>query len=280
MSRLARRTLLAAPLGLAVRALGGPPETPAGSFRLPLRSRVEAFRGSGVWQEVRFERDFPVRRTAAILCDMWDKHWCRGANERVGLLVKRMAPFVEELRNRGVQIIHAPSETMDFYKDLPQRQRLMSVAKVTPVQNRTDLTEPKLPIDDSDGGCDTDDKQYKAWSREHAGIRIAPEDGISDNGAEVYSFLRERGLENLLVMGVHANMCILNRTFAIRQMTRWGVPCVLVRDMTDAMYDPKDPPRVAHEQGTELVIEHIEKYWCPSALSGEVVQALRRVKTS
>lgn len=75
-------------------------------------------------------------------------------------------------------------------------------------------------------------------------------------------------------MGVHTNMCILNRTFAIKAMTRWGLRCVLVRDLTDSMYNPKMPPFLAHDQGTELVIEHIEKYWCPTVTSGEIMQAL------
>ncbi|MDQ6708057.1 MAG: isochorismatase family protein, partial [Acidobacteriota bacterium] len=105
-------------------------------------------------------------------------------------------------------------------------------------------------------------------------LRITGDDVVSDNGAEVYSFLRRKGIHNLLVMGVHTNMCILKRSFAIRQMTNWGIHCVLVRDLTDTMYDPNDRPFVSHDQGTELVVEHIEKYWGPSILSADLVKAL------
>ena len=59
-------------------------------------------------------------------------------------------------------------------------------------------------------------------------------------------------------MGVHTNICILNRSFGIRQFTRLGFQVVLVRDLTDAMYDPRQRPFVSHTRGTELVIEHIE----------------------
>jgi hypothetical protein len=79
-------------------------------------------------------------------------------------------------------------------------------------------------------------------------------------------------------MGVHTNMCILNRTFAIKQMTKWGVRCVLVRDLTDSMYNPKDRPFVAHDRGTALVIEHIEKYWAPTVLSADLIAALPQAK--
>ena len=42
-----------------------------------------------------------------------------------------------------------------------------------------------------------------------------------------------------------------------------GIPsrCILVRDLTDAMYNPEDPPHVSHDAGTQLVIEYIEKFW-------------------
>ena len=57
-------------------------------------------------------------------------------------------------------------------------------------------------------------------------------------------------------------------------MTKWGVHCILVRDLTDAMYNPARRPFVSHEQGTELVIEHIEKYWAPTVTSKDLVRAL------
>jgi hypothetical protein len=75
-------------------------------------------------------------------------------------------------------------------------------------------------------------------------------------------------------MGVHANFCILNRSFAIKQMTKWGMRCVLVRDLTDAMYNPEDRPKVSHERGTELVIEYIESYWAPTITSSQLLAAL------
>jgi nicotinamidase-related amidase len=241
-------------------------------LRLPLRSRVEAFKGSGVWEEVHFERDLPIAETAVLICDMWDNHWCKGAARRVGELVKVMAPAIDQARAGGVQIIHAPSEVMDFYKDYPQRKKMLALPKA-PLPVECNLTDPALPVEN---GCDTSaDKFFKAWTREHAGLSIGPDDAISDQGTEIYSLLQKKGIGNLLVMGVHTNVCVLKRSFAIRQMSKWGIRCVLVRDLTDTMYDPKTPPYVAHEQGTGLVVEHIEKYWCPTMLSADLSRALQ-----
>jgi nicotinamidase-related amidase len=244
-------------------------------LRLNLRSRVEAFKGSGEWREVAFREDLPAARAAVIICDMWDRHWCRGAAERVATLAPKAARVVDALRARGVLIIHAPSDTMEFYKDAPQRKRILAFPR-TPLPEPLALSDPPLPIDDSDGGCDTETGNQpvntRVWTRQHAAITIAESDLISDNGQEVYSALKERGITTLLVMGVHTNMCVLNRTFAIRRMTRSGVRCILIRDLTDAMYNPKRRPQVTHEQGTALVIEHIEKYWCPTVLSSDLLR--------
>jgi len=44
----------------------------------------------------------------------------------------------------------------------------------------------------------------------------------------------------------------------------------LVRDMTDTMYNPDKRPYVSHFAGTELVIKHVEKFWCPSITSTDI----------
>ncbi len=252
--------LLAGAAALAVWAAAG--------LTVPIRSRAGG-------QEVAQEEKIDPARTAIILCDLWDKHWCRGATARVGVLTEKINPVLRAARAKGVLIIHAPSDTMDFYRDAPQRRAIQAMpAAALPVSR--EMPDFKLPIDDSDGGCDTEgDKFYKAWRRQHPAIEIGPNDLISDKGEEVYSALKLRGIQHLLVAGVHTNMCILNRSFAIKQMTRWGVRCLLLRDLTDAMYDPKDAPYVGHDQGTELVIRHIEQHWAPTVLSGDLLRALR-----
>jgi len=248
-----------------------------GALSLDLRTRVEAFKGSGEWTEVSLRRQIPVKETAILICDMWDKHWCPSASKRCAALAEKMAKVIANAQAMGMPVIHAPSECMEFYKDTPQRRRMLDIPRVQPPKPLV-LTDPPLPVDDSDGGCDCDEpvKMSRAWSRQHEAIPIAANDLISDNGAEVYSFLKQRGIKTLIVMGVHTNVCVLGRSFAIRQMTRWGIHCVLVRDLTDSMYNPKKAPYVSHEKGTELIIQHIEKYWCPSMLSDDLlVQAAK-----
>jgi nicotinamidase-related amidase len=205
-------------------------------------------------------------RTAVIVCDMWDDHWCKSAAIRCGELAKAADPVLAACRQKGMTIIHAPSDCMDFYKDHPARKRMLAVKPVAPPKSK-DLPNPPLPVDDSDGGCDDEKpaKQFKAWSRQHPAITIdADRDYISDSGTEVFSLMADKGITTLLVLGVHTNMCVLNRTFAIKQMVQWGKEVFLVRDLTDAMYNPKMKPFVTHQQGTDLIIAFIEEHWCPT----------------
>jgi nicotinamidase-related amidase len=240
-----------------------------------LRSRQQLFRGSNEWNEVRSDYRFDPAKSAIIVCDMWDRHWCSGANKRVAALVKRMEPFLEDARRHGMVVVHAPSDTMAYYEHAPQREKMLELPHFDPPRE-LNLTAPPLPIDDSRGGCDTlGETEHQAWKCENPGLRIAPEDYISDKGPEIYNLLRARHIETVFYTGVHANMCILNRTFAIRQMSKWGVRCILLRDLTDAMYNPEDAPHVSHAQGTELVVEYIEKYWSPTALSTDLERGLR-----
>src|SRR5579863_2084493 len=262
--------LIAAAASLAM--LAAPGAVPRAE--IPLQVRVRPFKNSDTWEPATLRGQFSPAESAIVICDMWDKHWCTGATHRVEDIARRMDPVLRKARQAGILVIHAPSETMDFYKNYPQR-RLVLEALVAKPPATLSIPDPPLPIDDSDGGCDTPgEHEHKAWSRENPLLSVGPQDAISDNGEEIYNLLRQRNINTLFVMGVHANMCILNRSFAIKQMTRWGLRCILVRDLTDAMYNPASRPFVSHAEGTGLVIAHIEKYWCPSTRSADLMAAM------
>jgi nicotinamidase-related amidase len=237
------------------------------SLHLHLRSQSLQTneQGHNEWLVDQTVQDLPAEKACILVCDMWDRHWSRGAAERVDQMAPHMNAVLSTARARGCRIIHAPSETMAYYAGHPARQRMLNLPKVEPPRPARHANPP-LPIRDSDGGSDTGEKPwFKAWTRQHPAVQIDPDiDGISDDGQEIYSFIQQEHIERVLLMGVHTNMCILNRPFAIKQMVRWRVRIALVRDLTDAMYNPAMPPYVSHPEGTRLVIEYIEKFWCPT----------------
>ncbi len=109
------------------------------------------------------------------------------------------------------------------------------------------------------------------WKSQIDMLTIVNDDYISDSGEEIWSILEAKGIKNVVLMGVHLNMCVLGRPFGLRQMAKNGKNVVLMRDMTDTMYNPQRPPYVSHFGGTDLIVEHIEKYVCPTISSDQIV---------
>ena len=259
-------------------AVASRPKVP-GQLRLTLRERKE----SGNKQVTVSERTvgWAAAETAIIVCDMWDDHYCKSAAQRVGVMVPRMNEVLTHARSNGVLVIHAPSDTMTMYADTPYRQRVQQARPAKPPVeiarwcHRDPEREPELPVDTSKCACDDPvvGAAVRKYSRQHPGLDITGFDGVSDSGPEIFNYFRQEGIKNVAVMGVHTNMCVLGRSFGIRQLVKLGFNVVLVRDLTDAMYDPRQPPYVSHARGTELVIEHIEKYWCPSILGADLIKA-------
>lgn len=255
--------------------------SPAEDIELILRSRDKQSDKTEITNA-----KWKAEKTALIICDMWDDHWCKSAARRVGELAPRLNETVKIAREKGIFIIHAPSSVVDFYKDTPQRKLAQNApfAKA-PIKLSTAprwgtnwcWTDPKyegvLPIDDSDMGCSCEGEKCEireAWSRQFEGIELVEGDALTDDGQETYNLLAERGIDNVILCGVHLNMCVLGRPFAIRQMVKLGKNVALMRDMTDTMYNPERPPGVDHFTGTDLVIGHVEKYWCPSFTSTDI----------
>lgn len=276
----------------ALAALLLPATTLAGdTFTIMVRSRIE---DGGKFTAAEKGQTWAARQSAVIVCDMWDAHHCLNAVRREEQMVPRMNEFLTKLRGAGVFVIHSPSSCVDAYKDHPARKRAQSAPKASNLPK--DIGEwckqipaeekGKFPIDQTDGGEDDDPAEHEAWhaklkamgrnpkapwKSQHAGLTIKDEDAISDSGVEVWNLLEERGINNVMLVGVHTNMCVLGRPFGLRQMAKNGKNVVLVRDLTDTMYNPKSWPYVSHFEGTRRIVEHIEKYVCPTITSDQVL---------
>ncbi len=220
-----------------------------------------------------------AKKTAVVICDMWSKHWCASATGRVGEMAPRMNAVVESARKKGCLIIHYPSGGVKLYADTPMRKLAASTPKAEtkiPLQGwcyLDDKHEAKLPIDDSDGGCDCLPRcstKTKMDRHQVAVIKMVKGDAITAS-AEAFYLMKQRGIKNVIVMGVHTNMCVLGRPFSIRQMVYQGQNVVLMRDLTDTMYNPRMRPFVSHFRGTDLIVKHIEKFWCPTITSVDFV---------
>lgn len=264
--------------GFAFLLLLLPRTAHCGQVTMHLRSQSETAEGSGRYHVLTKAQQWDPGNTAVIVCDMWDRHWCPAATARTAEMAPRMNQVLTRARNEGMLIIHCPSGTMKFYEGTPQRklaQQAPPVKTDVPLESACWLDperEGELPIDDSDGGCDSPNppKEQRVWTRQIKTLTIAPQDAITDSVEAIY-LMKQRGIENVIVMGVHANMCVLARPFTIRQLVRQKLNVVLMRDQTDTMYNPARRPYVSHFTGTDLIVDHIERHWCPTVLSTDLL---------
>ena len=221
----------------------------AGTMKLTIRDRAEREGKAQVAEKI---AEWKVSETAIIVIDMWDDIYCKCSAQRIGVMAPKMNSVLTAARDHGVQIIHSPSSCVDIYADTPFRKRIKQVKRVDPPFDvskwcyRDEKREPELPLDVSKNACDDPilGEVVRKFTKQHPGIDMSGYDAVSDNGLEIYSFLKSEGIKNVAIMGVHTNMCVLGRPFGIRQMVKLGFNVALVRDLTDAMYDPREKPNM------------------------------------
>lgn len=257
-------------------------------YREPVQPQVDRF------HTLQRNERWDATATAVIVCDMWDLHHSLNAVRRAQELAPRMNRFLKTARHQGALIIHAPSGCMQPYQQHPGRLRARGAPTAENLPDEIDRWCHRIPaeeqgvypLDQSDGGVDDDPEQLARWHQELAAkgrnprapwtrqmdaLEIRDQDAISDSGVEIWNLMEQHGIRHVMLLGVHTNMCVLGRPFGLRQMALHGKQVVLVRDLTDTMYNPQRWPYVNHFSGTDLIVEHIEKYVCPTITSDQLL---------
>lgn len=269
--------------------------TEAQTLELQLRRQSLTSEQSKHYHRASRTEKWQPANTAVIVCDMWDAHHCVNAVRRVGELAPRIDSFCRALRQQGVTIIHAPSSCMEAYQENAARLRAKSIPLAQSLPNAiSDWCDQipseevvAYPIDQADGGEDDDPLDHQQWEARLQALGLNPRapwtqqvatihidskrDYISDSGTEIWSVLAHRGIDNVILVGVHTNMCVLGRPFGLRRLASSGKNVVLARDLTDTMYDYRAWPFASHFTGTDLIVDHIERYVCPTIASNQIL---------
>jgi nicotinamidase-related amidase len=243
--------------------------------RLALRSRSPDGE-----PRVVFRDDWDNARIAVVICDMWDSTHCVSAARRVVEMAPRINEVAARLRREGALIVHAPAGCMEYYAGTAARERAQQApAVVSPVpvdwHDWDESREAPLPTalaDDTPCSCEPGEPCTQGgapypWTHQINSIEISSTDAITDDGHELLSLLEERRIDDVVVMGVHLNRCVLGRPYGIRQLVYWGKRPVLCRDLTDSYH--RDPH--GHGWGNEQMIAHVERNWCPTVTSDQLV---------
>jgi len=65
---------------------------------LTLRSKKEIKGDKKDWVAELKEEKWSASKTAVVVCDMWDKHWCNNASVRVGEMAPTVNLFLKKAR--------------------------------------------------------------------------------------------------------------------------------------------------------------------------------------
>ena len=259
----------------------------AETLNLTLRNSVRSVHS---WQKV----EWKPNEVAIVICDMWDSHHSVTAVRRVNEFAPRLNEVIKSLRKSGVTIIHSPSDCMPNYKNHDARKRALSIPVASDLPKEISSwchripgeEKASYPIDQSDGGEDEDEFENQQWAERLQAegrnpgtpwlsqtpvLKILKKDFVASEGDVVWNILRHNKIKHVILAGVHTNMCVLGRPFGLRQMVRYGMDTVLLRDGTDVMYNPKKWPYVSHFTGLDLVIRHIEENVCSTITSDQII---------
>ena len=282
------------------------------SVRNPQSSLVlEVQRRSAAGAAAREKVTLDPTRTAVVVVDMWDRHWCVTYTARVAGLVPRMNRTLEACRKLGMQVVFAPSDVAGFYKDAPQRKAMQAVAVVAqagtsaaPGKGATTTTAPATGAaptraaadekpsvafnppgppggrDFCECGPDRPCKGGGVWKRQNPDLKILDADLIADcnNHRELVALCRRRQIDTLVYMGVASNMCVLYRDCGMINMRRFGLRELIVGDLTEAItangFNPDTrmaDPNFTPAGGSARVLRYIEQTIAPSIQSRQLL---------
>ena len=225
-------------------------------------------------------------KTAIIICDMWDQHWCRGADAS-----RRRAGPRHEPRGRrcaGQGGVHHPR---------PQQLHGSLQGPSRPPARRSPPRRPRICPPTSRGGAARSPPRRRgstpSTSRTGAattarrarrarpgGSRSRP----SRSATRTPSATRASRSGTCWRAGASTTCCSWACTricaSSAGRSACGSSPChgkhaFLVRDLTDTMYNSRSWPYVSHFQGTERIIEHIEKFVAPTITSTDLTGGRR-----
>ncbi|MDR1593456.1 MAG: NPCBM/NEW2 domain-containing protein [Prevotellaceae bacterium] len=209
-------------------------------------------------------------KTAIIIIDMWNFHWCMTATERVSAMVPRMNRVLDIARELGMQIIWNPSDVVTSYSGYPQYENAVAVQRRSAPKTREAISAQfSAPYGRCMCGPGIHCHGNYGWDAMHPDLAIEDNDLISSSTDEIYTLLADRGITGVIYMGVHTNMCVFGKPGAMSSMWRAGFDCMLARDLNDA-YTAYEPERgYTPDDGTTEIDENLQKAGVPNVNMGD-----------
>jgi hypothetical protein len=206
--------------------------------------------GFGGWK--RSQLDISPEHTAVVVMHAWDA----GTREefpgwhnvvpyipRADAIVRDVfPPLLAAVRNSPLPLFHVVGGG-DYYKDLPGYKRAVALA-------------PPGPASASKVDPDPVRSKLEAFKREHGypGLhnledirrgfaridfpdpaRPKGDEGIAENGAQLFALCKAHGINHLIYAGFAINWCLLLSPGGMAEMQKYGLMCSALRQATTAV---------------------------------------------
>ena len=202
-----------------------------------------------------------MKKTALLIIDMWDNHWCQQTVEQAKIIAPLFNKTANKYRDRGHMIIHAPSgaKMSKYYKSWDQwikGKPLHKYLNVHPIKTI------ELPIYTAKDSCPDSNKMEQVWTNIHRDIKVHDSDFISNNASSIFTLLEKNKINKVYVCGLNLNMCILKNSYGVINLVKHGFNPIIIGRLTDVMYNPAHSPHVTVRGAKRIVVKYIRKTYC------------------
>ncbi|MFP4501273.1 MAG: hypothetical protein ACLFTT_09775 [Candidatus Hydrogenedentota bacterium] len=214
--------------------------------------------GFGGWMKK--ELPFSRAHTALVVMHAWDAGqryadfpgWWRAVPyiPRANAILKEVfPPLLGAVRASDWPVFHVVGGG-DYYKDLPGYKRAKKLAsdsapglpKVAsdPVKERLQAFRAEHVFVGNHNKPDVDRGFAQLDFSE--GVRPVGDEGVAENGAQLYALCKESGINHLVYCGFAINWCLLLSPGGMAEMQQHGCMCSAVRDATTAVENKVSAP--------------------------------------
>jgi nicotinamidase-related amidase len=173
-------------------------------------------------------------------------------------------------RELGIQVVWNPSDVVTAYSGYPQYERAVAVEHRQAPEIRNALT---AKFTAPQGACMCGPGIHchgnYGWDAMHPDLVIEENDLISSSTNEIYALLADRGITDIIYMGVHTNMCVFGKPGAMSSMWSAGFNCMLARDLNDAYTTYEPDKNYTPDAGTTEIDENLQQAGIPNVNMGD-----------
>ena len=209
------------------------------------------FPGEGYTGWIR--RPIPIQweKTAVVVMHAWDVgtpeqvpaqyRVCEYVPRSTEIIQNHFPAFLEAVRESGVKLIHVGSRTETSLEALPGYRRTVEkygidpepLPRVEPDESWKVLQEIRA----SEGFPGTHNEEGVDLSRQMRDFAILPreDEDVVATTHQMFSLCRDLGINHLIYTGFAVNACLTMSPCGMLDMSRRGVICSIVRDLTTAV---------------------------------------------